>query len=100
YQSLALKRRDEMIQMHGQSVSTELIYQSELELYQSRIQKMSAALRARLQAEFSQLDDAFFDRLFALSIKSNIPDFQIKDGIQPGQPLFEKNGRWVLWDDE
>lgn len=26
YQSLALKRRDEMIQMHGQSVSTELIY--------------------------------------------------------------------------
>jgi hypothetical protein len=35
-----------------------------------------------------------------LSIKSNIPDFQIKDGIQPGQPLFEKNGRWVLWDDE
>lgn len=100
YQSLALKRRDEMIQMHGQSVSTELIYQSELELYQSRIQKMSAALRTRLQAEFSQLDDAFFDRLFALSIKSNIPDFQIKDGIQPGQPLFEKNGRWVLWDDE
>lgn len=100
YQSLALKRRDEMIQMHGQSVSTELIYQSELELYQSRIQKMSAALRTRLQAEFSQLDDAFFDRLFALSIKSNIPDFQINDGIQPGQPLFEKNGRWVLWDDE
>jgi len=100
YQSLALKERDEMIQMHGQSVSTELIYQSQLELYQSRIQKMSAALRTRLQVEFPQLDEAFFDRLFALSIKSNIPDFQIKDGIQPGQPLFEKNGRWVLWDDE
>jgi len=100
YQSLALKERDEMIQMHGQSVSTELIYQSQLELYQSRIQKMSAALRTRLQVEFPQLDEAFFDRLFTLSIKSNIPDFQIKDGIQPGQPLFEKNGRWVLWDDE
>jgi hypothetical protein len=100
YQSLALKERDEMIQMHGQSVSTELIYQAQLEGYQSRIQKMSAALRTRLQVEFPQLDEAFFDRLFALSIKSNIPDFQIKDGIQPGQPLFEKNGRWVLWDDE
>ena len=100
YQSLALKERDEMIQMHGQSVSTELIYQAQIELYQSKIQKMSAALRTRLQVEFPQLDEVFFDRLFALSIKSNIPDFQIKDGIQPGQPLFEKNGRWVLWDDE
>jgi len=96
----ALKYRDERNQLYGKSDSNELIYQAEFELNQSKIQKMSAALRTRLQVEFSQLDEAFFDRLFALSIKSNIPDFQIKDGIQPGQPLFEKNGRWVLWDDE
>jgi len=96
----ALKYRDERNQLYGKSDSNELIYQAEFELNQSKIQKMSAALRTRLQVEFPQLDEAFFDRLFALSIKSNIPDFQIKDGIQPGQPLFEKNGRWVLWDDE
>jgi hypothetical protein len=77
-----------------------LIYQIELELNQSRIQKMSAALRTRLQVEFPQLDDAFFNKLFALSAKSKIPVFQIRYGIQPGQPLFEKNGRWVPWDDE
>jgi len=96
----ALKYRDERNQLYGKSDSNELIYQAEFELNQSKIQKMSAALRTRLQVEFPQLDEAFFDRLFALSIKSNIPDFQIKDGIQPGQPLFERNGRWVLWDDE
>ena len=96
----ALKYRDERNQLYGKSDSNELIYQAEFELNQSKIQKMSAALRTRLQVEFPQLDEAFFDRLFALSITSNIPDFQIKDGIQPGQPLFERNGRWVLWDDE
>lgn len=71
-----------------------------MELIQSKIQKMSAALKTRLQIEYPQLDDAFFEKLFALSAKSNIPDFQIQSGIQPGQPLFEKNGRWVLWDEE
>jgi len=96
----ALKYRDERNQLYGKSDSNELIYQAEFELNQSKIQKMSAALRTRLQVEFPQLDEAFFDRLFALSIKSNIPDFQIKDGIKLGQQLFERNGRWVLWDDE
>ena len=96
----ALKYRDERNQLYGKSDSNELIYQTEVELNQSKIQKMSAALRTRLQIEFPQLDDAFFDRLFALSAKSNIPVFQIQSGIQPGQPLFEKNGRWALWDDE
>jgi|GEM_PF-3954070 len=96
----ALKYRDERNQLYGKSDSNELIYQAEFELNQSKIQKMSAALRTRLQVEFSQLDDGFFDRLFALSAKSNIPVFQIQSGIQPGQPLFERNGRWVLWDDE
>lgn len=99
-QADALKYRDERNQLYGKSDSNELIYQVELELNQSKIQKMSAALRTRLQVEFAQLDDAFFDRLFALSAKSNIPVFQIPSGIQPGQPLFEKNGRWVLWNDE
>ena len=96
----ALKYRDERNQLYGKSDSNELIYQAEFELNQSKIQKMSAALRTRLQVEFSQLDEGFFDRLFALSAKSNIPVFQIQSGIQPGQPLFERNGRWVLWDDE
>jgi hypothetical protein len=96
----ALKYRDERNQLYGKSDSNELIYQAEFELNQSKIQKMSAALRTRLQVEFPQLDEAFFDRLFALSAKSNIPVFQIQSGIQPGQPLFERNGRWVLWDDE
>jgi len=96
----ALKYRDERGQLYGKSDSNQLMYQLEMELNQSKIQKMSAALKTRLQIEYPQLDDTFFEKLFVLSAKSNIPDFQIQSGIQPGQPLFEKNGRWVLWDEE